>query len=54
MSEQDANQANSLNIEWRKRLGELGKGAFEFEEMLRLGFIDLDTIKRFDQEMTIE
>ncbi len=54
MSEQDSNQANSFNIEWKKRLGEIGQGAFEFEEMLRLGFIDLETIKRFDKEMTIE
>ena len=54
MSEQDTNQSNSLNNQWKKRLREIGQGAFEFEEMLRLGFIDLDTIKRFDQEMTIE
>ena len=54
MSEQDSNQVNSFNIEWKKRLEEIGQGAFEFEEMLRLGFIDLETIKRFDKEMTIE
>ena len=54
MSEQDANQSNSLNNQWKKRLKELGQGAFEFEEMLRLGFIDLETIKRFDEKMTIE
>ena len=54
MSEQDANQSNSFNNQWKKRLQEIGQGAFEFEEMLRLGFIDLDTIKRFDKEMTIE
>ena len=54
MSEQDANQSNSLNTQWKKRLKELGQGAFEFEEMLRLGFIDLETIKRFDEKMTIE
>ena len=54
MSEQDANPSNSLNTQWRKRLKELGQGAFEFEEMLRLGFIDLETIKRFDKKMTIE
>ena len=54
MSEQDANQSNSLNTQWKKRLKELGQGAFEFEEMLRLGFIDLEAIKRFDKKMTIE
>ncbi len=54
MSEQDTNQSNSLNNQWKKRLKELGQGAFEFEEMLRLGFIDLETIKRFDEKMTIE
>ena len=54
MSEQDANQSNSLNTQWKKRLKELGQGTFEFEEMLRLGFIDLEAIKRFDKKMTIE
>ena len=54
MSEQDTNPSNSLNTQWKKRLKELGQGAFEFEEMLRLGFIDLETIKRFDEKMTIE
>ncbi len=51
MSEQDADQSNSFNNQWKKRFQELGQGAFEFEEMLRLGFIDLDTIKRFDKEI---
>ena len=54
MSEQDANQSNSLNNQWKKRLKELGQGAFEFEEMIRLGFIDLDDIKGVDKKMTIE
>jgi len=54
LSEQDANQSNSLNTQWKKRLKELGQGTFEFEEMLRLGFIDLEAIKRFDKKMTIE
>jgi len=54
MSDQDTNQSNSLNNQWRKRLQEIGQGAFEFEEMLRLGFIDLETMKRFDEKMTIE
>ena len=53
MSEQDANR-NSLNNQWKKRLKELGQGAFEFEEMIRLGFIDLDDIKGVDKKMTIE
>ena len=51
MSEKDANQSNSLNNQWKKRLKELGQGAFEFEEMIRLGFIDLDDIKGVDNKI---
>ena len=35
-----SNQDNSLNPEWKKRIKQVGKRAFEVEEMLRLGFLE--------------
>ena len=37
-----------------KKIKRARTGAFEFEEMIRLGFIDLDDIKGVDKKMTIE
>lgn len=35
-----SNQDTSLNPEWKKRIKQVGKRAFEVEEMLRLGFLE--------------
>ena len=42
------NQETSLNSEWRKRINQIGKRAFEVEEMLRLGFLDASELNTED------
>ena len=38
-------ESKKLNPNWKKRISEIGKKPFEFEEMLKLGFIKPDTDK---------
>ena len=38
-------ESKKLNPNWKKRISEIGKGPFELEEMLKLGFIKPDTDK---------
>ncbi len=35
-----------LNPRWRKRIAEVGKSAYEIEEMVRLGFLPADDLKK--------
>jgi len=42
------NQDTTLNSEWRKRINQIGKRAFEVEEMLRLGFLDASELNTED------
>ena len=51
MPKPDAN----LNPQWRARIAAVGKRAFENEEMLRLGFLDEDAMKRLaDADVSVE
>ena len=35
-----------LDPRWRKRIEEVGKNAFEIEEMVRLGFLKADELEK--------
>jgi RNA-directed DNA polymerase len=41
-----ANTDGVLDPRWRKRIDEVGKNAFEIEEMVRLGFLDADELEK--------
>ena len=41
-----ANTDGVLDPRWRKRIAEVGKRAFEVEEMVRLGFLEADELER--------
>lgn len=41
-----ANTDGVLDPRWRKRIGQVGKNAFEIEEMVRLGFLDADELEQ--------
>lgn len=41
-----ANTDGVLDPRWRKRIEQVGKNAFEIEEMVRLGFLDADELER--------
>ena len=41
-----ANTDGVLDPRWRKRIEQVGKNAFEIEEMVRLGFLDADELEK--------
>jgi RNA-directed DNA polymerase len=43
-----ASDPGELSVDWRQRVGEIGKRAFEIEEMLRLGFITSEELVRLE------
>ncbi|NQW39954.1 MAG: RNA-directed DNA polymerase [Cyanobacteria bacterium] len=42
-----ANPDGVLDPRWRKRIKEVGKNAFEIEEMVRLGFLETDDLQKY-------